>query len=402
MDVPRRKSFREERPTSTLHGRSCRGVPVRTFANSYGARTAFAFCALARSVISSSGKPVSAKQNLSSSRSRGLRFFRQLLGFAPLLLPLSSRAASLEDAAHELAMKVCLAARKQPVKVVWSESGWSSVYLSDARKRVFLDQISACGMEAAQNSDAPILIVTLQITPSKALLMANTTEALTGPQLYVVEVPRASLSVAREAAPAPQLRRELLWQQEKPIQSALEWQDPTTEERFLFLLSDSLFMRFCFENGAWKWMDSAQFLPAGRSSRAGEVSLFYSHAKERVELLLSKKVCDIDPTIHFSYSCTGTEVSDRTTELSPTCGESPRNLATGKGDFTQPDRITLASIAGAGVAASADDNYPGSLDMPGPVFDISVAKDSKSAAAVVKNLSTGNYEVYRITAVCSN
>jgi hypothetical protein len=319
-----------------------------------------------------------------------------------LVLPLPSHAASLEDAAHELAMKVCLAARKQPVKVVWSESGSSSVYLSDARKKVFLDQISACGMETAKNSDAPILTVTMQVTPSKALLIANTTESSSSPQIYVVEVPRASLSVARETASPPQLRRELLWQQEKPIQSALEWQDPTTEERFLFLLSDSLFMRFDFENGAWKWMDSAQFLPAGRSFRAGEVSLFYSHAKERVELLLSKKVCDIDPTIHFSYLCTGTEVSDRTMELSSTCGESPRYLATGKGDFTQPDRITLASVAGAGTATSVDDRYAGSLDMPGPVLDISAAQNSKSAAAVVKNLSTGNYEVYRITAVCSN
>jgi hypothetical protein len=318
-----------------------------------------------------------------------------------VLWPLPSRAASLEDAAHELAMKVCLAARKQPVKVVWSESGSSSLYLSDARKKVFLDQISACGMEAPQNSDAPILTVTMQITPSKALLIANTMEALSGPQLYVVEVPRASLSVAREAAQALQLRRELLWQQEKPIQSALEWQDATTEERFLFLLSDSLFMRFDFENGAWKWMDSAPFLPIGHSSRTGEVSLFYSHTKQRVELLLRRKVCDIDPTVHFSYSCTGTEVSDRTTELSSTCGESPRYLATGKGDFTQPDRITLVS-AGAGPATSAEDNNAGSLDMPGPVIDISVSENSKAAAAVVKNLSTGNYEVYRITAVCSN
>lgn len=321
------------------------------------------------------------------------------MGFALLFLPSRMGAESLEDAAHELAMKVCVAAHKQPVKVAWQESLQSSGYLSEARKKIFLDQISACGMEAAENSDAPILTVTMQVTPSKALLIASSTEAVS-PQIYVIELPRASLFVARETAPAPQLKRELLWQQEKPIQSALEWQDPTTEERSLFLLSEGLFIRFDSENGVWKWMDSAQFLPVGRRPRAGEVSLFYSHAKERVELVLGKKVCDLDLTPHFGYTCTDTEVGGRTTELSSTCEQSPRYLVTGKGDYTQTDRITLAGAAGA--AAAADAPYAGSVDMPGPVLDISVAENSKAAAAVVKNLSTGNYEVYRITAVCSN
>ena len=350
-------------------------------------------------MLSSSGKPVSAKQNLSLPRPRGLSAFCQLMGLALLFLPSQMCAESLEDAAHELAMKVCVAAHKQPVKVAWQESPQSSGYLSAARKKVFLDQISACGMVAAENSDAPILTVTLQVTPSQALLIASSTEAA-NPQIYVIEVPRAWLFVLRETPPGPQLKRELLWQQEKPIQSALEWQDPTTGERFLFLLSESLIMRFDFENGVWTWMDSAQFPPAGRRTRAGEVSLFYSHAKERVELVLRKKVCDLDLTLHLGYTCTGTEVADRTTELSSTCEQSPRYLVTGKGDYTQTDRITLANAAEPG--AATEETYAGSVDMPGPVLDISVAENSKTAAAVVKNLSTGTYEVYRITAVCSN
>jgi len=353
-------------------------------------------------MLSSSGKPVSAKQNLYSPRSRSFIVFCQLFGFALLLLPSHVRAESLEDAAHQLAIKVCAAARKQQVSVHWQETAEFPGYLSESRRKVFLEQISACGMAPSENPDAPVLTVVIRVTATRALLIADVTDAAGVQQIYMVEFPRASLYVARGTSPTPQLRRELLWQQEKPIQSALEWQHPATEEWFLFLLSDSLFMRFDFENGAWKWMDSAQFLPVGHSSRAGEASLFYSHAKERVELVLLRKVCDIDPTVHFSYTCTGSEVSDRTMELSSACGESPRYLATGKGDFTQPDQITLASGSGAGAPASDGGNYAGSLDMPGPVLDISVAQDSKSATAVVKNLSTGNYEVYRIKAVCSN
>jgi hypothetical protein len=395
MDVCRRELFRGGQVFSTDGGLLCRNF----FDRESTSRRQHSEPRHA-GVLSSSGKPVSAKQNLSLPRPRGLGVFCQLMGFALLFLPSRMCAESLEDAAHELAMKVCVAAHKQPIKVAWQESQ-SSGYLSDRRKKVFLDQISACGMEAAENSDAPILTVTMQVTPSKALLIASSSEAAS-PQIYVIEVPRASLFVTRETAPAPQLKRELLWQQEKPIQSALEWQDRTTEERFLFLLSEGLFMRFDSENGVWKWRDSAQFLPVGRRPRDGEVSLFYSHAKARVELVLGKKVCDLDLTLHFGYTCTGTEVGDRTTELSSTCEESPRYLVTGKGDYTQTDRITLAGAAAAGARAAADLTYAGSVDMPGPVLDFSVAENTKAAEAVVKNLSTGNYEVYRITAVCSN
>ena len=350
-------------------------------------------------MLSSSFKPVSAKQNLSLPRPCGFRVFCQLMGFALLFFPSRMWAESFEDAAHELAMKVCVAAHKQPVKVAWRESPQSAGYLSDRPKKAFLDQISACGMEATENADAPVLTVTIEVTPTKVLLIASSLEAVS-PQIYVTEVPRASLFVARETAPAPQLKRELLWQQEKPIESALEWQDPTTGERFLFLLSENLFMRFDFENGVWTWMDSAQFLPVGRRPRAAEVSLFYSHAKERVELVLGKKVCELDLQQHLAYTCTGTEAGDRTTELSSACDESPGSLVTGEGDYTQTDRITLASARGG--AAAAEERYRSSVDMPGPVLDISGAENSKAAAAVVKNLSTGNYEVYRITAVCSN
>ena len=93
---------------------------------------------------------MSAKQNLFLPHPRGLRVFYQLLRFALFLLPLPLRAESLEDAAHELAMKVCLAAHNQPVKIAWQEFPQSPEYFSDAYRKAFLDQISACGMAPAE------------------------------------------------------------------------------------------------------------------------------------------------------------------------------------------------------------------------------------------------------------
>ncbi len=355
-------------------------------------------------VLSSSIKPVSAKQNLSLPRSRGRMILCQLFGFALLFLSASAHAQSPENAAHELAMKVCLGGHKQPVKVAWQEYSSSSGYFSEARKKAFLDQISACGMEATESSDAPRLTVTLRYTPSRALLIASLTEAVNGQQLFVVEIPRASLLVAQESGAAPQLREELLWSEEKPIQSAIGWQDPSAQERFLFVLSDGLVSRFRFENNTWKLTDSADLPGSGRRSRSGEGGFFYGRAKQKFELVLHKKVCELNLDGRLSLTCSGNEVPDRTAEIASTCEESPRYLVAGKGDYTQPDRITLGSAAKAGFAASAasEESYSGSVEMPGPVLDISVAENSKTAFAVAKNLSTGNYEVYRITAVCSD
>jgi len=353
-------------------------------------------------VLSSSGKPVSAKQNFSPPRSRGFTAFCLLLGFALLLLPPQLRAESLEDAAHELAMKVCLAAHKQAVQVAWQESTQSPVYLTDARKKIFLDQIFACGMAPAENSGAPVLVVTMQVTASRVLLIAHWTDTAAARQTYMVEISRASLFVAREISPAPQLQRELLWQQEKPIQSAMEWQHPDTQERYLFLFGDGLFIRCRFENGVWKLIDSAELPAGGRRSRLGDESIFYSHAKQKIELALHNKTCDFTTSGRISFTCAGSDPGERAAELLSTCEESPRYLSSGKGDYTRLDRIILKRGIGNGTVVSPEESYSSSVDMPGPVLDISATENSKAAAAVVKNLSTGNYEVYRITVVCSN
>ncbi len=144
-------------------------------------------------------------------------------------------------------------------------------------------------------------------------------------------------------------------------------------------------------------MDSAELPATTRRSRSELTTFFYSHAKERVELVLGKKVCELGLNAQVSITCGG-ELQYRAVGLLSSCEESPRNLLTGRGDYTQTDRIRLAPAA----TPSDDQSYSGSLDMPGPVLDISTDESAKAAFAVVRNLSTGNYEVYRITAVCSN
>jgi len=66
-------------------------------------------------------------------------------------------------------------------------------------------------------------------------------------------------------------------------------------------------------------------------------------------------------------------------------------------DWTVEDRLLLRSSgAGRETAPVAE------MIVPGPVQAIGVGIDAGSASVVVHNISTGNYEVYRVGLSCAN
>ncbi len=319
-----------------------------------------------------------------------------------LFLPLCVRAQSLEDAAHELAMKVCATAHKQQVKVQWSQSPESSGYLIDSRKKIFLEQISACGMILQESPEEPAIRVALRLTTSTVLLVADSVDATGVPRTYMVEIPRASLLTVKEAAPQSQLKRELIWQQEKRIQSAMEWQEPSSQDRFLFLVSEGMLLRAHFENGTWKLADSTAMPPFRSHSRLGDGLLMNYYAGKPPRLFLDRTSCSFSPSGAISFSCAPVNLVGKELTILSACEDTPRYLGTGKGDYTQPDQITLGSFDLHPGGPAAQEIPMDSVEMSGPVLTIAMAEDHKTAIAVVKNLSTGNYEVYRITSVCGN
>lgn len=83
--------------------------------------------------------------------------------------------------------------------------------------------------------------------------------------------------------------------------------------------------------------------------------------------------------------------------LEPVCGSQWQVLATGAGDWTQPDRLQLYQITEQRAVAVGQP-----LDVPGPVLALWPTNDGKSARVVLKNLETGVYEASIVTPSCSN
>jgi len=301
-------------------------------------------------------------------------------------------------------MKLCTSAHRQPVNIRWQDSAGSSGYWSDARKRAFVEQISACGIEPTENPGAPLLRVTAGLTPSRVLLVAELTDAANARQIRMVEVLRDAPLGLREISAGPHLTGELLWQQQRPISSATEWRDSAASDHFLFLLSDGRLIRMRLDSGSWHAVDSAELPAASRRVRSGEGVFTGQAAGNSLAFIRDGKLCSFQPAGDIAFSCSAWDSPEKMLLLSSPCEPSPRYLSSGKGDYSQPDQILLGSTASDQAVRAPLDNDAGSssVDLPGPVLGISLAEKNLAAFAVVRNLSTGNYEVYRLTAVCGN
>jgi hypothetical protein len=87
------------------------------------------------------------------------------------------------------------------------------------------------------------------------------------------------------------------------------------------------------------------------------------------------------------------------TALSDRCGTDSVLIVSGSGDWTQPDTIQgylLPDVEGQAMPSGS------ALAMDGPVMDIQADGRGLAARAVVRNLKTGKFEAYIVTATCSH
>jgi hypothetical protein len=346
---------------------------------------------------------VHAKQKLSPSHYRGLAL--PLLAFLSACSPIPIRANSLEDAARNLARKICAAPRQQSVRINWQASPELSGSIFDSLKKAFLSQLSACGMATDKNSDSPPLNIAIQVAVSKVVLVASLADPGGSPQIRMTEIRRDTLSIANESSLTPRIQRKLLWQQERPLETAMEWYDPSAREHFLFLVNRGSFVRLRSTKEVWTEVDSAELPKADRPSRlgGGGATFVPNTAEARQRVVVNRKLCDFEPVGRLSFTCNDSYLGGKQLRISSECGGMPSwSLSTDTGDYTQRDRIISSSSEVAEAELPADEATSHSIEMPGPVLDISATEDSKAAIAVVRNLSTGNYEVYRITLACGN
>jgi hypothetical protein len=82
--------------------------------------------------------------------------------------------------------------------------------------------------------------------------------------------------------------------------------------------------------------------------------------------------------------------------LGSACGRDSLLLASGGGDWTQPDKLQIfESASGHATPVGA------ALNFPGPILALRLAADRKTVRAISKNLATGRYEAANVSLSCN-
>jgi hypothetical protein len=342
---------------------------------------------------------VKAWQNLSGPRCRG-RFFPALGVFLTFLIaPSAMQADALEDAARALARKiVAVLPQGRPVSLAWQNRSSILEPQSDLLRRAFATELENNKIGVSQEASAPALRVSIGENPAQILLIAEVHSA-NGEQILMSSVPRADLSVAQKTFAAPRLQKELIWHQAEPILDAIENTTEDGKPRLFLLLSRDALTLFRSENDRWVQRDSKPLPTAAATTRDPRGKIWFStDTPEQARIVLPGKECEAKLKDRIELTCRAAkETWQEGMFLASTCDGSAWWLRSDSGDRSAPDRLLLRNPQ-----QGEKDPSVAVLGVPGPVLSISSGQAIRADTAVVFNLSTGNYDVYRITLACGN
>jgi len=193
------------------------------------------------------------------------------------------------------------------------------------------------------------------------------------------------------------LQKELIWEQAEQILDAFEHVDESSKQSFLLVLNRDNVTLYRGDKNRWELADMKRIPPAEKPTRdlRGEIRFVNGN---RAQVLLPGKVCDLNLSEKIEMNCQEhSEKLRQVTILANSCSQSTFVLRSDTRDQSLPDRIFLRNPNSTKTEAAIVE-----LEMPGPVHSIFPSQTPFVAGAVVFNLSSGVYEVYRISAVCGN
>ena len=412
-------------------------------------------------MISSSVKPVSAKQNMCLPRSRGRSILNQLLGFVLLIvflfLPRPARADTLEESARLLARKV------------WTSIHGTSVSL-EFRNMSSLGSAEFASVSTAFQEELQRRSVKILPSDAVARLVVTVTQNPTE-YIGVVQIQRKETTetvieaiglVKGPAAPEPSfsltLHRELLFSQDGPILDVVL----DSEAKHAFVLGTQEINSYEWRGQQWV-PTGVEHLPLHRPSQRAEQGLYSGVVVDAAAVYLPGELCRISFVDGKGWNC------ERSTERMPVravspaamagkklgawisaaqfeiegktkivvtgrdgmarlyeedaepvavfsnwgseiasvysgCGSGWQLLATGKGDWTKADEIQAVDLKD-----HRAQSVSAAIEFSGPIVALRTpatrtadnAAANARAVAVVRNLQTGRYEAYQLSITCS-
>jgi hypothetical protein len=320
---------------------------------------------------------------------------------------ISARPDALEDCVERLAKKAAALPHERRMALVWTNHASLSEPQAERLRAAFAARMETAQVKWVQGEAAPALRVAIEQTPVQIVFTASV-PGEGGASVVIEEVARAQAGSEETSAIRVRLEKQLLWQQESRVLSAAMLPSGAAGERRLVVLTEDALTVYVQEGGglqtgrdeagSWK-RERSKALPGPRQpQRSARGQLLVSEeSRDAAVILLPGRRCDASVTDDAAISCASVAVewpAGRLLAL-PSCGTQTWWLKGDSGDFASEDRLLLRnSGAGKEVASVAE------LGVAGPVISIGGGETAAAAVVVVRNLSSGNYDVYRVAAVC--
>ena len=335
--------------------------------------------------------------------------------FAWIAIPGRSASATLEDSAREFAQKIA-AALPSKENVSYEIRNVSSLQPGDVGRmeQSFKTELKDRGVSLPSGAGPITITVTLSENFKNLVWTAEIRQG-NAPVVVLLEVRRPSENRTLLSTMPVSIHSEKFWEGSERILDAGEISDGAVKSWLVLLLPGGLRI-LDRQTGVTTATDIISNQTASRDPWG---NLGFAKSGNEFGLFLSPHFCTMNlqtltlsgcspgddsdgksPGSHFpvmiDVSPAGAPPAGKGTEIvlgAAVCGGASQFLATGARDYTQPDSLQLFELkAGAAAPASAE------LNFPGPVTALHAA--SETPRAVVKNLTTGNYETYRLSFSC--
>lgn len=395
---------------------------------------------------------MSAKLKLSPLPLRGRLFLFSLLGFLFLCGPAAIRADSLEDTARALARKV--ATSLHGASVACEERNLSTLQESESLHFVaaFRDELQRRGVKIVEREEGVRIVLTLSESVEGYVGIVRVQKGENS-EVMMQQIAGGTPSVGSQSAATMSLHKELMLAQETPLVDAnvhnygpdyldtlseqqidsYEWKENKWELVYSKVLQRRRIAARDLRGIVGRSVDVMAALFPGETCRSSGQSWKCEPDAFRLlrgavdrELVASKQsppwlsAAQFEMNGHDALIITGEDGLARLylqgavpfatipgwgSDIASTrsgCGNGWQLLVTGRGDWNSPDIVTGMQMAGDTVTKATE-----SIDFPGPVLSMHETQSDKNpdrdmAIAVVHNLHSGLYEVYRLTISCPN
>ncbi len=223
-------------------------------------------------------------------------------------------------------------------------------------------------------------------------------------EIAIEALDRAKADGKSEASARVRLQREPIWSQREPLLDFLVIPAPSADGvRRLFVLEPRRLVVYRSAAEGWQVVESHPLLDyrVPRDAR-GFFAPPRSDSTEPFPLYVAGERCDLSMSGAITLNC-GYDASPVVSmqrdfaAIGGACGGSNRGLASGHGDWTEAD--TLSVVEGDGPYQKTGDEE---MAFPGPILALRAGEAENTARVIWRDLRTGAYDAGIVTASCGD